>query len=90
VNFGGGGPESADLTNAQLSAPLRHASFIGACGAPDDMKVQVRVAVKMGHAVGVTVTTEPPSGGVAACIDRNVRGLQWAVSPKTDFVTTNY
>ena len=82
--------DQPDLTNAQLAAPLRHASFITGCGAPDDMKVTVRVAVKMGRAVGVTVTTNPPSGGVAACVDRSVRGLQWPVSPKTDFVTTSY
>ena len=79
-----------DLTNAQLSAPLAHASFIGSCGAPDDMKVTIRVAVKMGRAVGVTVSTTPPSPGVAACVDRSVRGLQWPVSPKADFVTTTY
>jgi hypothetical protein len=79
-----------DLTDAQLSAPLRHASFVVSCGAPDDMKVMVRVAVRMGHAVGVTVTTNPPRGGVAACIDRAVRGIRWAENPKTDFVTTNY
>jgi hypothetical protein len=82
-----GGP---DLTNAQLAAPLMHASFIGGCGAPDDMKVTVRVAVRMGVAVGVTVGTNPPSGGVAACIDRAVRGLRWPANPKTDFVTTSY
>jgi hypothetical protein len=82
-----GGP---DLTNAQLSAPLMHASFIGGCGAPDDMKVTVRAAVKMGVPIGVTVSTNPPSGGVAACIDRAVRGLRWPAHPKTDFVTTNY
>jgi hypothetical protein len=82
--------DQPDLTNAQLAAPLRHASFITGCGAPDDMKVTVRVAVKMGRAVGVTVSTNPPSGGVAACVDRSVRGLQWPVSPKTDFVTTSY
>jgi eukaryotic-like serine/threonine-protein kinase len=79
-----------DLTDGQLSAPLRHASFVVSCGAPDSMKVTVRVAVKMGRAVGVTVSTNPPGPGVASCIDRAVRGLQWAVSPKTDFVTTNY
>jgi hypothetical protein len=79
-----------DLTNAQLAAPLMHASFIGGCGAPDDMKVTVRVAVRMGVAVGVTVSTNPPSGGVAACIDRAVRGLRWPANPKTDFVTTSY
>jgi hypothetical protein len=82
--------DAPDLTNAQLAAPLRSAAFISGCGAPDDMKVTIRVAVKMGRAVGVTVSTNPPSGGVAACIDRSVRGLVWAQSPKTDFVTTSY
>jgi hypothetical protein len=86
----GQGQDAPDLTNAQLSAPLRHASFISSCGAPDDMHVTVRVAVKMGRAVGVTVSTNPPNGGVAACIDRAVRGLQWPQSPKADFVTTSY
>jgi hypothetical protein len=79
-----------DLTNAQLAAPLRHAQFVVSCGAPDDMKVQVRVAVRMGVPVGVTVSTTPPSGGVAACIDHAVRGIRWPANPKTDFVTTNY
>ncbi|MGA7122019.1 MAG: hypothetical protein WBY94_18060 [Polyangiaceae bacterium] len=79
-----------DLTDNQLSAPLRHASFVVSCGAPDSMKVTVRVAVRMGHAVGVTVTTTPPNGGVSACVDRAVRGLRWAESAKTDFITTTY
>jgi hypothetical protein len=83
----GGAP---DLTNAQLSAPLRNASFVPGCGAPDEMKVTVRVAVKMGVPIGVTVVTQPPSGGVAACIDRAVRGIRWPASAKTDFVTTSY
>ena len=90
MNFNGPASDQPDLTNAQLSAPLRHASFITGCGAPDDMKVTVRVAVKMGRAVGVTVSSNPPSSGVAACVDRSVRSLQWPVSPKTDFVTTSY
>jgi eukaryotic-like serine/threonine-protein kinase len=79
-----------DLTNAQLAGPLRHAAFVTGCGAPDDMKVQVRVAVRMGVPVGVTVQTTPPNAGIAGCIDRAVRGLRWQANPKTDFVTTNY
>jgi hypothetical protein len=81
---------SADLTNAQLAAPLTHASFMNGCRVPDDMKVTVRVAVRMGAAVGVTVSSTPSSAGVDACIDRSVRGMRWAQSPKTDFVTTSY
>ncbi len=79
-----------DLTNAQLSAPLRHSAFVVSCGTPDDMKVTVRVAVRMGVPIGVTVVTQPTSGGIAACIDRSVRGLRWPQSAKTDFVTTQY
>jgi eukaryotic-like serine/threonine-protein kinase len=90
VSMGGQAQDQPDLTNAQLAAPLRHASFITSCGAPDDMKVAIRVAVKMGHAVGVTVSTTPPNAGVSACIDRTVRMVQWPVSPKVDFVSTTY
>lgn len=79
-----------DLTNAQLAGPLHHAQFVVSCGAPDDMKVQVRVAVRLGVPVGVTVVTTPANGAIAACIDRAVRGLRWPANPKTDFVTTNY
>jgi hypothetical protein len=86
----GGDQGAPDLTNPQLSAPLRNASFVPGCGAPDDMKVTIRVAVRMGVPIGVTVTTQPSNERVAGCIDRAVRGLRWAPSAKTDFVTTSY
>jgi hypothetical protein len=79
-----------ELTNAQLSAPLLNSSIITRCGAPDDMSVKIQVAVKMGSAVGVTVTTAPPNRVVAACIDQATRRLQWPASPKTDFVTVTF
>jgi hypothetical protein len=82
-----GGP---DLTNAQLEGPLRNGSFISACGASNDTHVTVQVAVRMGRAIGVTVSTNPPNGSVASCIDHAVRGLAWPANPKTDFVTTRY
>ena len=71
----GGGKGGPDLSDAQLNAPMRNAAFISGCGAPDSMKVTVKVAVKMGRAVGVSVYTNPPNAGVASCIDRAVRGL---------------
>lgn len=87
IGGGGGGP---DLSNAQLGAPLKNAPFISGCGAPDSMKVTVKVAVKMGRAVGVSVYTNPPSGSVSSCVDRHVRGLSWPANAKMDFVTTQY
>lgn len=85
-----GGKAGPDLTDAQLSAPLKNAAFISGCGAPDSMKVTVRVAVKNGRAYGVTVTTNPPNPTVAACVDRHVRGLGWPTNPKMDTLTTTY
>jgi hypothetical protein len=89
IHIGGqsGGP---DLTKAQLAAPLSNAALLSSCGAPDEMKITVRVAVRMGRAVGVTVTTAPRSSVIASCIDLAVRNLRWESSPNTDFVTTTY
>lgn len=85
-----GDKSGPDLTDAQLGAPLRSAAFISSCGAPASMTATARVAIKNGHAIGVTVTTNPPDQGVAACIDHHVRGIGWPSSAKMDTMTTNY
>jgi eukaryotic-like serine/threonine-protein kinase len=88
ITMGGkGGP---DLSDAQLSAPMKNASFITGCGAPDSMKVTVRVAIKNGRAYGVSVYTNPPNPQVQSCVDRHVRGLGWPANAKMDSFTTTY
>ncbi len=89
ISMGGpkGGP---DLTDGQLGAPMRNASFISGCGAPESMKVTVRVAVQNGRAVGVSVYPNPPNPAVAQCVDRHVRALGWPANAKMDFFTTTY
>lgn len=86
----GGAKGAPDLSDGQLSAPMRNASFISGCGAPDSMKVTVRVAVKNGRAVGVSVYPSPPNAAVAQCVDRHVRALSWPPNAKMDFFTTTY
>ena len=86
----GNAPGGPDLSNGQLSAPMANGSYIAACGAPADMKVTVRVAVKMGRAMGVSVYTVPPNPAVQGCVDRHVRGLSWPAHPKMDSFTTSY
>jgi hypothetical protein len=83
-------PRAAPLSSAELGAPLVHGAFVTACGTPPDMKVVVKVAVKMGRAVEVAVTTEPPDPVIAACIEKATRDLQWEASRKTDHVTVRY
>jgi hypothetical protein len=80
----------APLSTAQLGAPLVHGTFVGQCGAPDDMKVVVHATVKMGRAVSVTVKTQPPNPVVASCIEKATRDLRWDVSPKVEHVTVTY
>lgn len=89
ISMGGakGGP---DLTDAQLGAPMRNAAFISGCGAPESMKVTVRVAVQNGRAVGVSVYPNPANAAVAQCVDRHVRALSWPANAKMDFFTTTY
>jgi hypothetical protein len=86
----GGAKGVPDLTDGQLSAPMRNAAFISGCGAPDSMKVTVRVAIKNGRAFGVSVYPSPPNPGVAQCVDRHVRALSWPPNSKMDFLTTTY
>jgi hypothetical protein len=79
-----------DLTDAQLSGPMRSGAFVGECGAPDSMKVTVKVAIKTGRAAGVSVSTSPPDPDIAGCIDRYVRTFSWPSSSKMDSFTTTY
>ncbi len=89
INIGGpqGGP---DLTDTQLAGPMKNGGFLNSCGVPDSMHVTVKVAIKMGRAVGVSVYTTPPNSGMAACVDRSVRQLVWPANPKMDSFITSY
>ncbi len=85
-----GGKAGPDLNDAQLAGPMKNASFLGSCGAPDSMKVTVKVAIKNGRAVGVSVYPNPADVRVASCIAGHVRGLSWPANAKMDSFTTNY
>ena len=86
----GGAKTGPDLTDSQLATPLKQASFVSGCGAPSDMTVTVKVAIKNGRAVGVSVYPNPADARVASCIDHAIRGLSWPSNPKMDSLTTTY
>jgi len=85
-----GGKAEPDLTDVQLAGPMHNGAFVGECGAPDSMKVTVKVAIKLGRAAGVSVFTSPPDPDIAGCIDRYVRTFSWPSSGKMDSFTTTY
>ncbi len=86
-----GGPKGqADLTANQFGSVLNNGSYITGCGTPGSMHVNVCAAVQNGRAVGVTVTTEPPNGGIASCIANAVRRMSFPSNPKLDVATTRF
>jgi len=86
-----GGPRGqADLTANQFGSVLNSGSYIIGCGTPQSMHVNVCAAVQNGRAVGVTVSTEPPNGGIANCIANAVRRMSFPSNPKLDVATTRF
>ena len=79
-----------DLTDAELSGPMRDGTFLDACGVPTSTHVTVKVAIRNGHAVGVSAYATPPSREIAWCIERHVRDLQWPSNAKMDSFITTY
>lgn len=80
----------ADITRAQYGAVLNNGSYLGGCGVPDSMKVNICAAVQNGRAVGVTVTTDPKNPSVASCVAGKVRGLSFPAHPKLDVTRTAF
>jgi len=81
---GGGG--GADLTNAQLGAPLNSGQWMSGCGLASSSNANVCVALKQGKPLGVSVTVTPKNNRIAACIDRAARHVRFPFSNKLDVV----
>ena len=79
-----------DLTDGELAGPLRDGSFLDACGVPSSTKVTVKVAIRNGRAVGVSVYATPPNREMGWCVERHVRGFQWPSNAKMDSFVTTY
>jgi hypothetical protein len=76
----------ADLTDAQLGAPMKTSAFFSHCGLKDNENAEICVAVKAGKALGVSVGVNPVNKRTAACIDRAARKLHFPASEKLDVV----
>jgi hypothetical protein len=77
------------LTDQQLAGPVNDGAFLTSCSVPASMKVTVKVAVKLGGAVGVTVFTRPPDDALASCVARALSKLSWPSNGHLDsFVAT--
>lgn len=85
---GNNGPP--DLTAGAYGAVLNRGGYLNSCGVPPSMGVNICAAVQNGRAVGVTVTTDPPSPGIASCIAGQVRSLPFPSHPRLDVTRTTF
>jgi hypothetical protein len=76
----------ADLTDAQLGAPMQTSAWFSSCGLAESANADICVAVKKGKPLGVSVAVTPDNKRVAACIDRSARKLHFPESDKLDVV----
>jgi eukaryotic-like serine/threonine-protein kinase len=89
-NLAPGTKDVPDLTDAELAGPMREGTFLDACDVPTSTQVTVKVAIKGGRAVGVSVYMVPPSRELGWCVERHVRGIQWPSNAKMDSFVTTY
>ncbi len=81
------GPE---LTNGQLLQPMRSPTFLTRCGVPEATHVTVKMAIRGGGPVGVTVLMSPEDPALLGCVEDALWALTWPPSPRLDSFVTTY
>jgi hypothetical protein len=77
-----------DLSAGAYAGVLARGTYLNSCGVPPSMEVSVCAAVQNGRAVGVTVRTNPASGGIAGCVRGAVFGMSFPSHPRLDVTRT--
>lgn len=68
------GTQRANIDSETLGMALQSDAWLSPCNV-GSQHFKLRVAVWNGRAVGVDVTT--PNKALAACLDKQVRGIEW-------------
>ncbi|HEY5956848.1 MAG TPA: hypothetical protein VIV60_09860 [Polyangiaceae bacterium] len=80
----------ADITAGQYGAILNSGQYLGGCGVPSAMGVNICAAIQNGHAVGVSVTTSPHNPKIAGCVAGAIRRINFPAHPKLDVTRTTF
>jgi len=76
------GIERANIDQETLGKPLSDVSVYEPCK-PGSNKVKIRVAIWMGKAVGIDVSSTPKNETLNTCIRGRIQGLTWAKKVKS-------
>lgn len=86
-----GGPRGpADITRGAYASILENGRYLAGCSLPAKTVFEICAAVKGGRAVGVTVSSNPPSTALNACVRRAVSRLRFPESPRLDVTRTRF
>lgn len=80
----------ADITREAYASILQNGRYLAGCSIPDRTVLQVCAAVKDGRAVGITVSSNPASSALNACVKNAVSRLKFPASPKLDVTHTRF
>lgn len=89
VNVGSKGGQ-ADLVASDFAAVLNNGAYLDPCSVPTSSKLRICAAVQNGHAVGVTVASEPAAPELEVCIAKEVRKLTFPANAKLDLVNVQF
>lgn len=79
-----------DITRDQYAAILQNGRYLSGCSLPERTVFEICAAVRNGRAVGITVTSNPPSSSLNACVRRAVSRLEFPANPKLDVTHTRF
>ncbi len=86
-----GGPRGpADITRGAYASILENGRYLAGCSLPAKTVFEICAAVKGGRAVGVTVSSNPPSTALNSCVRRAVSRLRFPESPRLDVTRTRF
>jgi hypothetical protein len=84
------GPGAPDLTRDAFASVLDNGGYLAHCAIPARTALSICAAVQDGKAVGVSVTSEPQSAAINACVRRAVAGLHFPQSARLDVTRTRF
>jgi hypothetical protein len=80
----------ADITREAYASILQNGRYLAACSIPDRTVFEVCAAVKDGRAVGITITSNPPSPALNACVRNAVARLKFPQNSRLDVTHTRF
>jgi hypothetical protein len=86
----GKSPGAPDLTRDAFAAVLEDGTYLNHCSIPARSALAICAAVQNGKVVGLTVTSEPRSPAINACVRRAVTALRFPANPRLDITRTRF